>query len=270
MRGLLLGAFALGVIHAQAATIGHLRCEYLTDPLGIDVAQPRLSWELETGAKNPERGVRQSAYRILAASSEEMLQKDTGDLWDSGKVASDETAQIVYGGRALDSREQVFWKVRAWDQNGQPTPWSKPAKWSMGLLQESDWKAQWIGLDNVGKVTPTREAELADKGHKITIKKALYGVKGNPAKQIDITKKLQAHVDAGHLTVEVTNEFAGQDPAPGEKKMLDAQWLVDDWAAGSSIEENSIGDLTIGRPKTYLPAPYFRKEFDLCHRARRL
>ena len=71
------------------------------------------------------------------------------------------------------------------------------------------------------------------------------------------------------LTVEVTNEFAGQDPAPGEKKMLDAQWLVDDWAAGSSIEENSIADLTIGRPKTYLPAPYFRKEFDVSGKVKR-
>ena len=250
-------------------TLHHLRCEYLTDPLGIDVRHPRLSWKLESGDLKPERGVRQSAYQILAASSEELLQKDVGDLWDSGKVVSDETAQIVYGGKPLQTGEQVFWKVRAWDQNDQTTPWSEPAKWSMGLLKDSDWKAEWIGLDDVGKVTPTREAELADKGHKITITKALYGVKGDPAKQIDIKEKLQAHVDAGHLTVEVTNEFAGRDPIYGEPKVLEAEWLVEDWKQRAEAKENSVLDLTTGRTKTYLPAPYFRKEFDVFGKVKR-
>ena len=115
MRRILLLALAFGAIHARAATIDQLRCEYLTDPLGIDVTEPRLSWKLESGDLQPERGVRQSAYRILAASSEDLLQKDVGDLWDSGKVASDDAAQIVYGGKTLDSGAPVFWKVRAWD-----------------------------------------------------------------------------------------------------------------------------------------------------------
>ncbi|MEN9470002.1 MAG: hypothetical protein RL630_1735, partial [Verrucomicrobiota bacterium] len=247
----------------------HLRCEYLTDPLGIDITQPRLSWKLETGDLKPERGIRQSAYQILATSSEDLLRKDQADLWDSGKVVSDETAQIVYDGKPLQSGEQVFWKVRAWDQNDQATAWSEPAKWSMGLLNESDWQAEWIGLDNVGKVTPTREAELADKGHKITIQKALYGVKGDPAKQIDIKEKLQAHVDAGHLTVEVTNEFAGQDPAPEEPKVLESEWLVEDWKQRAEAKENSVLDLTTGRTKTYLPAPYFRKDFDVSGKVKR-
>ena len=125
-------------------TLQHLRCEYLTDPLGIDVSQPRLSWEFESRAKNPERGVRQSAYQILAASSEELLRKGQADLWDSGKVVSDDTAQVIYGGKPLTSGAPVFWKVRAWDQNDQPTTWSEPAKWSMGLLKDSHWKAQWM------------------------------------------------------------------------------------------------------------------------------
>ena len=131
----------------------------------------------------------------------------------------------------------------------------------MGLLNEADWQAQWIGHDKAVKITPNRDAELAGKGHKITITKALYGLKGDPKKQIDIKEKLQAHVDAGNLSLKVTNEFAGKDPAFEEKKVLEAQWLVEDWKSGIVVNENEICDLTIGRPKQYLPAPYLRKEF---------
>ena len=131
----------------------------------------------------------------------------------------------------------------------------------MGLLNEADWQAQWIGHDKAVKITPNRDAELAGKGHKITITKALYGLKGDPKKQIDIKEKLQAHVDAGNLSLKVTNEFAGKDPAYEEKKVLEAQWLVEDWKSGIVVNENEICDLTIGRPKQYLPAPYLRKEF---------
>jgi len=253
----------LGATHALE--VENLRSEYRVNPLGIDVAKPRLSWVLE----DDERGQKQTAYQILVASTPEILAKDQGDLWDSGKISSDQSIQVEYGGKPLESRAACHWKVRVWDAEGEVSNWSAPALWTIGLLKSEDWQAQWIGFDEVGKVTPTREAELADKGHKITIKKALYGVKGNPSKQIDITEKLQAHVDAGHLTLKVTNEFAGQDPAPGEKKMLDAQWLVEDWAAGSNVMEDSICDLTIGRSKTYLPAPYFRKDFNVSSSVKR-
>lgn len=241
----------------NAAAPDKLRCEYHEDPLGIDITQPRLSWLPQSDA----RSWKQSAYQILCASNEASLAEDRGDLWDSGKVGSDDANHIEYIGKPLASGQQVFWKVRVWDQNDQPSPWSQTAIWSMGLLNETDWQAQWIGHDNPGKITPTREAELGGKGHKITILKALYGIKGNPKKQIDIKEKLQAHVDAGNLSLKVTNDFAGKDPAYEEKKVLEAQWLVDDWKTGTVIDENAICDLTIGRPKQYLPAPYLRKEF---------
>ena len=106
----------------------------------------------------------------------------------------------------------------------------------MGLLNEADWQAQWIGHDKAVKITPNRDAELAGKGHKITITKALYGLKGDPKKQIDIKEKLQAHVDAGNLSLKVTNEFAGKDPAREEKKVLEAQWLVEDWKSVHSSQ----------------------------------
>jgi alpha-L-rhamnosidase len=124
----------------------HLRCESLTDPLGIDARQPRLSWILEPAS--PEvRGRRQTAYRILVASSSARLEGEEGDLWDSGRIASDESVGIAYAGRPLVSCQRCCWKVRIWDQDGAGTDWSESASWSMGLLDAADWKGRWIGLD---------------------------------------------------------------------------------------------------------------------------
>ena len=120
-----------------------LQCEYRSDPRGIDIARPRLIWQVQSG----ERDQRQTAYHILVASSKELLQKNQGDLWDSGKVASDETVNITYAGKPLASGTQCFWKVRAWDKNGKASDWSQPAIWSMGLLGQGDWRGKWIGLD---------------------------------------------------------------------------------------------------------------------------
>lgn len=125
----------------KAMKVTNLRCEYRVNPLGIDAAQPRLSWELESG----QRGQKQSGYQILAAGSKELLAKNQGDLWDSGKVVSDQTAQLGYGGKPLASRDQCWWKVRVWDQDGRVSGWSHPAHWTMGLLEAGDWQANWIG-----------------------------------------------------------------------------------------------------------------------------
>src|ERR1017187_8555237 len=122
----------------------NLHCEHHSNPLGIDVAQPRLIWQVQSD----ERDQRQTAYQIMVASSKELLEKNHGDLWDGGKIVSDETVNIAYSGKALTSGEQCFWKVRVWDKNGKASDWSATARWSMGLLEKSDWQGKWIGWDH--------------------------------------------------------------------------------------------------------------------------
>ncbi|MGQ4876054.1 MAG: family 78 glycoside hydrolase catalytic domain [Promethearchaeia archaeon] len=122
--------------------ISNLRCEYLINPLGIDVKKPRLSWILESNTRNQY----QSAYQIIIASKSELLNENKGDLWDSGKVKSNDTNQIEYNGKELKSRMFCYWKVRVWDKNDEPSDWSNSAFWSMGLLEKSDWKSKWIGV----------------------------------------------------------------------------------------------------------------------------
>ena len=137
--------------------IDHLRCEYRTDPLGIDATKPRLSWEMVSD----QRGEAQSAYQVLVASKPELLAKDQGDLWDSGKVESDRQAQVEYAGKPLASRAACFWKVRIWDKNKKPFPWSSPESWSMGLLAPTDWQAKWIANDAAYHPAPEVAADNA-------------------------------------------------------------------------------------------------------------
>jgi len=117
-----------------------LRCEYAENPVGIDDPNPRLSWTLA----GRSRGQHQSAWQILAASSQASLAHDRGDLWDSGKVPSDETLHIRYAGKALASSQKVFWKLRVWDKDDRVSQWSPPATWTMGVLHSNDWQAAWI------------------------------------------------------------------------------------------------------------------------------
>jgi alpha-L-rhamnosidase len=102
-----------------------------------------LDWIL-SGPGKTTRGLKQTAYEILVASSPGILAHDRGDLWDSGKVTSDETTHIVYGGKTLSSRETCYWKVKTWSSPGNAGTWSDTATWEMGLLDPKDWQAKWI------------------------------------------------------------------------------------------------------------------------------
>lgn len=140
---LLTGLLFAGVGMAAPLRVGVMKCEYRINPLGIDALQPRLSWELHS----EERGAAQAAWQVLVASSPELLAQDQGDLWDSGKVASDQSIQVAYAGAPLRSEQACYWKARVWNDGGEASAWSAPAHWTMGLLHESDWQGRWIGLD---------------------------------------------------------------------------------------------------------------------------
>ena len=133
-------ALSLAAPPAAAAppSVAQLRCEYKADPLGIDAAQPRLSWQL----RSDERGVVQSAYQV-------QVTREGKAVWDTGKVASDRSVHVAYGGPALESSGRYAWRVRVWDGHGSASAWSARAFWEMGLLRAEDWKAKWVepGLD---------------------------------------------------------------------------------------------------------------------------
>jgi len=124
----------------SSVAVERLKCEYVVNPLGVDTPKPRLQWIMTS----KQRGQMQTAYRILVATTEEKLAADEGDKWDSGKIDCDRSAQIVYGGKELASGERCFWKVRVWDKQGNPSAWSKPATFDMGLLKPADWQGKWI------------------------------------------------------------------------------------------------------------------------------
>jgi alpha-L-rhamnosidase len=135
-------AFAVPVFAGRGAAlkVDGLKCEYRVNPLGLDTPKPRLGWLLES----PERGQKQTAYQVLAASTAALLAKDKDDLWDSDKVSSGESVQVVYLGKALRPGQRVYWKVRAWDRDDRSSAYSPAAWWEMGLLGPEDGRAAWI------------------------------------------------------------------------------------------------------------------------------
>ena len=136
-------SFYLASINATIVST-QLKTEGMSNPLGIDVEKPRLSWKT---LASTETGVRQKAYQILVASCAEKLKENEADVWNSGKVSSDNQLFIPFGGGELKSNQQFFWKVKVWTNKGE-SAWSETALWSMGILLENDWKsAQWIGMD---------------------------------------------------------------------------------------------------------------------------
>ncbi len=123
-----------------ALRVTDLICEHLTNPLGLDAARPRLAWRLASD----RRGTRQAAYRILAADSHQQLDAGQADVWDSGRVASDRCAYVLYEGLPPRSRQRVWWRVTVWDDGGGEAT-SEPAWFEMGLLDPGDWQGKWIG-----------------------------------------------------------------------------------------------------------------------------
>jgi len=119
-----------------------LQTEYKTNPLGIDVTKPRFSWKLES----ERRAQAQTAYRILIATDPLMFEQPSRLAWDSGRMVSDRSVHVEYEGSSLLSNTLYYWKVQAWDAEGEASAWSEPAMFSTGLFRSEEWLAKWIGL----------------------------------------------------------------------------------------------------------------------------
>jgi alpha-L-rhamnosidase len=164
-----LSQVALCVSDAAAATapaalqVVGLRTEYKENPLGIDSRKPRFSWRLQASG----RGVVQSAYQVRVAASEAALRSGSPLVWDSGRVASDESIQRSYDGPALRSRQRLHWQVRVWDGAGRASDWSAPAWFEMGLLEPADWTATWIEPDIKEDVTQSGPSPMLRRAFRL-------------------------------------------------------------------------------------------------------
>jgi alpha-L-rhamnosidase len=139
-----------------------LRCEHEASPIGIDTEAPQLSWVLQS----IQRNTRQTAYRVIVADDPIHLKSNSGNIWDSKKIWSDNSVQVKYAGKKLQPVKTYYWKILVWDNHGQVSAWSAPARWQMGLLTSQDWKgSQWIGYEKIPdslRIVPALESP-ADK-----------------------------------------------------------------------------------------------------------
>ena len=139
---IILASFLWAAGAGADGTVSGLRCEYLADPLGIDVQTPRLTWKISD--TNHTRGQKQTGYQVLVASSPALLEQGRADVWDSGQVLSSQSALVPFAGKQLASGQECFWKVMIYDKDKKPSAWSPVARFSMGLLTPEDWKGAWI------------------------------------------------------------------------------------------------------------------------------
>ena len=127
-------------------SVTNLKCESKVNPLGIELKNPRFSWEIIS----PEKTTRQSAYHILVADTPEKLKNNIGNIWDSGVIKSDQSSQVEFKSALLSAEKKYYWKVKVVNQSGRETLWSGIASWQMGLLASADWdKATWISFENL-------------------------------------------------------------------------------------------------------------------------
>ncbi|TFF35232.1 family 78 glycoside hydrolase catalytic domain [Mucilaginibacter psychrotolerans] len=146
-KTIILMLLICAAIGSSAQTVvKEVRCDYRQQPLGIDNPLPKLQWVLQSARRN----CLQKAYRVIVADDTALIAKNTGNIWDSKKVNSAQSIQVSYAGKKLVAAKTYYWKVMVWDNYGHASPWSKTAKWQMGLLTPGDWQgAQWIGYDKM-------------------------------------------------------------------------------------------------------------------------
>jgi len=138
----------------------NLTSEYISEPIGLQTNKPAFGWQFEASI----RGQRQTAYQILVASNLTELKNNKGDLWNSDKIESDRSVNILFEGKPLESRQICYWKVRVWDNNGTVSNWSNSSQFEIALLEKTDWQAKWIGLQTTKRISPLLRKEIEVTG----------------------------------------------------------------------------------------------------------
>jgi alpha-L-rhamnosidase len=254
LRCLLFAIFVtLPIAQAFAALVPvRLRCEYLTNPRGIDASRPRLSWVLEARPSG-ERNQRQAAYRVLVASSAEKLARGAADLWDSGRVASDRQTHIEYAGAPLADGVLCHWKVQVWDSRGELSPWSERASWSMGIRDRSRWQAKWIF--DTAAVVPADADERARRA-------AHNGFRSRASNQEDATKWVVVDLGAPK-TVDTVRLWPAQFEAGGRSRFFPLRFRIEGATSADFSDAKMLADRTAsdqpspvpGTPAEYSFAP---------------
>ncbi len=215
-----------------------LTTEYLTNPTGLDIPHPRLSWKPATADMNAF-AQKQTAYRILISSSKQNIDTNKADIWDTGWTLSDNTQLIEYKGRKLESDKDYFWKVAIKDEKGNESKFSETATFTTGLFDDSEWTAKWIGASDVYAFTPEGNKmpdpwfrklfELKDKPVKATIFVASVGYH-----EVYVNgQKMGDHVQAPAVTDHTQRaRYIAYDIAPVLKsgKNVIALWLGTSWS----------------------------------------
>lgn len=243
---------------AQNIVVVNPRCEYRVDPLGVDVAQPMLSWEIQS----PRKNVMQSAYRVLVADDLALLQKNQGNVWDSRQTKSGASVQVAYNGQTLQPTKKYYWKVMVLDNNNNPSEFSQPAFWQMGLLNKDDWKgAEWITYDQLPD-TSVIVPFAHGNGKKAWGKR--QNVLPQFRKNFTISKPLKSATvfisGLGHFEMSLNGEKVGDhflDPG-WTQYAKHAQYVTFDVTKQLKQGDNVVG-VMLGNGFYYIPGERYRK-----------
>ncbi len=239
-------------------SVTHLQIENRTNPLGVDNVKPVLSWQLQSNQKN----VLQTAFQILVSDDENLLQKNTGNIWDSKKVPANTSIQVEYKGKQLSSAKKYYWKVKVWDNKGNISSWSTTSFWQMGLLQKNDWaKAKWIGYDE-----PVDSLRIFPHVHQSG--KKSWGPRRNVLpmmrKEFEINKTIKSATayicGLGHFEMYFNGKKVGDhflDPG-WTNFSKHAQYVTFDITKDLQQGKNAVG-VMLGNGFYYIPGQRYRK-----------
>lgn len=242
----------------QKLIVTSLKCEHEDAPLGMGNLRPRLSWQINS----PERSVIQETYQVLVADNLTSLQKNLGNVWNSGKIRSDASIQVPYSGKPLKAAKKYYWKVKIWDNKGNESRWSEPASWQMGLFSAEDWKsAEWIGYEELPeseKIVPalhhSGNAERGDSKNILPILRKEFNVK-NKLKLATVFISGLGHFDL-HLNGEkVGDHFLDPGWTLYQKH---AQYVTFDVTKQIKLGVNALG-VMLGNGFYYIPGERYRK-----------